>query len=78
MITETPMEWDSPFTRWYNDLHREFNLISEINKPRVTKKINVIDDGTAYVLCHTPTGDQFIEETKVRNAESLGLSVGRA
>lgn len=79
MIIETPDEWDNPFERWYERLVTDFPLVlREINVPRVTNRIHVKDDGVTYVRCHTPTGTRFIEESKLKDAETLGLSVRRA
>lgn len=42
------------------------------------KRIEVVDQSKTYILCYNQDGKKvFIEESKLKNAEALGLSVGR-
>lgn len=42
------------------------------------KRIEVVDQSKTYILCYNQDRKKvFIEESKLKNAEALGLSVGR-
>ena len=78
-ITNTPDNWRNPFGKWYDKMTKEYpEFFSDINVPRVTKKIHVVDVDDTYILSIAPDGKRFIKEDKLKNAEALGLSVRRA
>jgi len=91
-MNEAPDNWTNPFGAWMRELKAEMpeffqfmtnepvkerRIISEINIPRVTKQIHVVDQRKTYHLVLTPEGKRFIAQDKLMNAEALGLSVRR-
>jgi hypothetical protein len=89
-MNEAPDNWTNPFGKWMDELKadnpeffqfmnnepvKERVIISEINVPRVTKDIHVVDQRKTYHLVLTPEGKRFIAQDKLMNAEALGLSV---